>query len=154
MKKKIKFMIIIPIILFFIVLGFICFVNSNNKNFKNNDKDLNYYLEGYTLYKYLYKIDGDEIILAPLNFDKDAFDNFKDKLITYKLSDDLVIYDYSETKIFKKNKLISNEVKYNELEYEIFFDFVNDNGGSGYIWLNDNNEINKIMLYGTLSVYE
>ncbi len=115
------------------------------------------YLEGYNLYRAITDIKDGKVITAAFNYDSET-DHPKDTFKEFTLSDDAVYFDLTIFSQMEVTDGLANElyyeVSYNEislLDFEAYF----ENGApTAFMWLSDDMEIEKIVVFGMTTVTE
>ena len=109
------------------------------------------YLDGYDGYLALISVDGDTMRISSSNYDGDAKDNFIVKEV--KIAENVT---YSELTIYTviNDKGETSTDTYVELTSEDMEAILDSTLGIGFVWFNDDMEIEKIMFYGALTNWE
>ena len=109
------------------------------------------YSEGYDGYLALISVDGDKMRISSASYDGDARDNFIVKEV--KIAKNVTYCDLSINTVISKEGEKS-EGTYTELTQEDMELILDSTLGIGFVWFNDDMEIEKIMFYGELTNWE
>lgn len=109
------------------------------------------YLTGYTAYSAFTEIGEDSITVAPSGYDADA--PGKDVLREVKLAEDVTYFELHIETIITDEEETSSDV-YIELTKSDVEYLLEGTLGIGFVWYNENLEIEKIVFYGELIIYE
>ena len=88
----------------------------------------------------------EEVVLGPYDYDGDV-EYPENAIQTYPLAEDVeacTLYEFTQ---IKDGEVVENTVDYNEIDVEEAATNM-EYGGYGFIWFNDNMEVNKILFYG------
>lgn len=108
--------------------------------------------DGFTMYRTMTDVSDTEITLTPPYYDGDVKEHRKEK-VKFKLAEDLVIEDLEIHTVYKDGEettTVKHEVK--DMEYLALV--LDSTLGGGFVWLNDDLEVCKIMLYGAIYNWE
>lgn len=109
-------------------------------------------LDGYSVYRAMTDVSDTEITLAPPYYDGDVKEHREEK-VKFKLAKDLVIEELEVHTVYKdddETTTVKHEVK--DMEYLALV--LDSTLGGGFVWLNDDLEVCKIMLYGAIYNWE
>jgi len=121
-------------------------------NEENNLDVSEEYIKDYNTYGFITEGNSEELILGPFNYDGDI-EYPKNAFHKYKLVDDVEFYDLQIKKhINVTTKEEKEYIKYNKLSQKDGVDMLPSN--FGFIWLNDNLEVEKIVYYGKIEIQE
>jgi len=104
------------------------------------------YLTGYSGEFTMFDADTKEVVLGPYDYDGDVEypDNAKK---TYQFADDVETYTlFTFTKI-KDGEVVENTIDYKEISFQDAL-YEIEYGGYGFVWFDENLQINKILFYG------
>lgn len=115
-------------------------------------EEMETYLSGYHMYAWMIECQGLEVVVGPFNYDGDV--EYPDNAFkTYVLADDIEFYDLQITCWQDADTGEETlDVGYAKLSKED--GMARLEGGYGFIWFNDNMEIEKVTYYGSLIIYE
>ena len=108
-------------------------------------------LVGYSAYVAIIDVEQNTIKTAPYGYDPDA--GGKETLREERLAEDVVFFDLFIKTVYTEEDSVTT-ISYEELSH---MDATNDEDNSfgiGYIWYNDDLEIEKVIYYGALEVWE
>lgn len=127
----------------------LCFLISQNSDISNK-----YNPETSDRYQAILSIENNEMMIAPAGYDKDSHVLFEKEIETLKLSENVECFNLSvNSKINKEGKKTSKE-EYSKLTLNEIKNMLNDCFLTGYLWLDNNEQISVIMLYGETIIYE
>jgi len=110
------------------------------------------YLDGYDTYGCFIKGDRQSVVIGPFDYDGDI-EYPDDAFATYSIAEGAEFYDYEVTRtvdVDSGETAVRSEyrqVKGDDLEFLL-------NNGFGFIWLDDSNEIIKVVFYGEIEIQE
>ena len=110
------------------------------------------YLADYSTYGCFVEGDMTSVVIGPFDYDGDV-EYEDDAFTTYGIAEDAEFYNYEVTRTVDSDSGEENQeaaygqISGDDLEYLL-------NSGFGFIWLNDSNEITKIVFYGELEIQE
>lgn len=111
-----------------------------------NVPDSQKYMKGYSGEFFFWDGNTEEIVLGPFDYDGD--EKYPDNAMkTYKLADDVKTYSLFTFTQIKDGKVIENTVDYKEIDIQETLTHI-EYGGGGFVWFDDNLQVNKILLYG------
>lgn len=115
------------------------------------DSSYSGYVEGYSAYSSIVEINGDTMTIGPSGYDADSYS--KDVLREVKLAEDVTYFElYIETRVTdEKETRDDTYIEMSEADVEALLD---GTLGIGFIWYNEDLEIEKILFYGELIIYE
>ena len=132
-------------------------VDGNIKDYTYSDTGLNMansekYIAGYSGEFFMLDGNEEEIVLGPFDYDGDEAypDNAKK---AYRLADDLKTYSLSAFTKIKDGEVVENNVDYGEISLDEALMNI-EYGGYGFVWFNDNLQIDNIVLYGATTAEE
>ncbi len=104
--------------------------------------------------KLILSVDGNKVVTAPEDYDRDAHDSFKDQIIDMELSDDVVIYEtYKETIIYEDGEEeVVNETS-KELTKQEFVDLFEYGSVAAHLEIS-NDKIIKLTVWGELTIWK
>ena len=115
------------------------------------------YLGGYALNRTVVGCTQDTLTTAAVNYDSET-DYPKDTLETFPLAEDAVYFDLS---LFSQRE-VADDLE-NEISYELSYDglspedlqfYMDQGGATAYLWLNEDMEIEKVVIFGMTSLTE
>lgn len=109
------------------------------------------YLEGYDGYLALVEVNGDTMRISSSDYDGDARDNYIVREV--KIAEDVTYSELSIKTIITDEGENSTDT-YVELTEEDMEAILDSTLGIGFVWFNEDMEIEKIMLYGELTIWE
>ena len=116
------------------------------------------YLAGYELRRTLTKFTEDGVVLAAINYDLDM-QAPKNTLEEWKLAENVCFFELDIFSVWTVEKdgyemEQSYDVSFTEIGKMDVEDMMENGGASGYLWLNEEMEIEKVVIFGMTSVYE
>lgn len=109
------------------------------------------YLSGYSGEFSIIGGNNEEVELGPFDYDGDV-EYPENALVTYKFSDDVEAYTLYTFKHIKDGEVVEDSVDYQQISFEETVGNL-EYGGYGFIWFNDELQVEKILIYGD-SVFE
>ena len=115
------------------------------------------YFSGYNSRRLIVDIEGDTVIYGPNEYDPEG--QYKDgPFEEYKLAEDASWYDLSITRMMTvedgQEYEESYDVSFTECTIEEAKANTENGAGTVFVWFNENMEMEKIIFYGELSIYE
>lgn len=115
------------------------------------------YLSGYELTRTITELSQSKIMTAAINYDAET-DYPKDTFEEFALAEDVTYFDL---KLFSQMKAVDGmenevyyDVSYNEISASDIKDYLDQGGATAYLWLNDDMEIEKVVVFGMTKVTE
>ena len=110
--------------------------------------DAEKYMKDYAMVASIVDGNAEEAVLTHYNYDGDVEypENAKK---AYPLAEDVKFYDLQVFTHYRDGKLVENKTTYRELPKEEAVEYLASN--SGFIWFNENMEIEKITYYGAVT---
>ena len=110
-------------------------------------EDRETYMEDYSMVASIVEGSAEEAVLTHYNYDGDV-EYPENTRKAYPLADDVKFYDLQVFTHYRDGKLVENKTTYRELPKEEAVEYLASN--SGFIWFNNNMEIEKITYYGAI----
>ena len=104
------------------------------------------YLSGYSGEFSIIGGNDEEIELGPFDYDGDI-EYPENAVISYEPADDAKAYTLYTYKHIVDGELVENSTDYQQLSFEEFAENL-EYGGHGFVWFNDEMQIEKILFYG------
>ena len=109
------------------------------------------YFKDYNMYGSIVDNTAEEAVIGPYDYDGDV--EYPDNVLkAYPLADDIVFYDLQVKKTVYDDESEYCETTYNELSHEEGMACMDS--GFGFIWFNENMEIEKITYFGEIINWE
>lgn len=109
-------------------------------------------MDGYTMHRCMTDISDSEIVLVPPYYDGDVKEHKKEK-ITLKLASEVEFLSV-DVKTTNKDGEETSEIKEETWTLQDMKYLLDTNLGEGFVWLNDDLEVYKILIYGELYIWE
>lgn len=109
-------------------------------------------MENFTMHRRMTDITDTEITLAPPYYDGDVKEHREEK-ITMKLAQD-VKFSYFYVSTVNKDDEETSEYEQGEMTLEDVKYQLDANLGEGFIWLNENLEVTRVLFYGETYIWE
>jgi len=104
------------------------------------------YLSGYSGEFSIIGGNNEEVELGPFDYDGDV-EYPENALVTYQFSDDIESYTLYSFKHIKDGEVVEDSVDYQQISFEEAVENL-EYGGHGFIWFNDDLQVEKILFYG------
>ncbi|MBQ9960729.1 MAG: hypothetical protein IJP00_02365 [Firmicutes bacterium] len=109
------------------------------------------YIEGFTGYKSVYKLEDNKVYIGPSGFDGDV--DGKDVFKPYELASDAKLHSL-DVKTIIKGDAEKSTYNYEVLTKEEAFYNPDNSVRIGFVWLNENLEVEEILYFGELIIWE
>ena len=127
------------------------FFDSDDPLASNVHPDMDYdpdnYIYGFSSYLAILKKNGNSVTTAPAGYDGD-YPEYEEYLLDEKLAADVEFYEWNLT-ITITDEGEQPDSTYKKLSAQQVEKLLNGGSAVGYVWYNDNAEIEKILFYGT-----
>lgn len=110
--------------------------------------DAEKYMKDYAMVASIVDGNAEEAVLTHYNYDGDV-EYPENTRKAYPLAEDVKFYDLQVFTHYKDGNLVENKTTYRELPKEEAVEYLDSN--SGFIWFNENMEIEKITYYGAVT---
>ena len=110
------------------------------------------YFKGYNARTAMTSLEGDVLTVAPYYYDGDIKEH-RDLQNDEKLAENAVFFELSIHSVMKDEE-IASDFNFTELTKEDVALLIDGGGGNGFVWYNENLEIEKILFYGEIIIQE